>query len=96
MHLLELLLPVYFLIISVISIVLTVYDKYASKRNLRRISEKTLMFLSFLLGALPMYITMIFIRHKTRHPKFMIGLPLLIILNAIMVYAYIYVVKTYA
>lgn len=96
MPLYALLLLVYFCVICIVSVSLTVYDKYASIKRIRRIPEKTLLYFSFILGALPMYITMLFISHKTRHPKFMVGLPLLIILNAVMVYAYVYLVKTYA
>lgn len=96
MNLYELLLIVYILIIGIISISVTVYDKYAAKRKFRRIPEKMLLFLGFILGALPMFVTMIFISHKTRHPKFMVSLPVLIILNIVIVYACVYMVKTYA
>lgn len=69
---------IYVAAVSVIGIVLTVYDKAASKRSRNgrgRVPENTLMYLGFLGGALPMYVTMLIIRHKTKHKKFMIGLP---------------------
>lgn len=74
-------LPVYYLILGLISIFITIWDKLAAKRRARRVPERTLMLLGLLGGALPMYAAMLAIRHKTRHKKFMIGLPLLILLH---------------
>lgn len=85
----------YFLFISAISAFLTVYDKHASKCRGKRIRERTLMFCALIFGSLSMYITMVSIRHKTRHLKFMLGLPLLIIFNVVLVYVGAYMVKFY-
>lgn len=74
-----------FAIIAVTSVAATVYDKVAAKTKKRRIPEATLMLLGAAGGAMPMFITMKIIRHKTRHKKFMLGLPLLILLQAIIV-----------
>ncbi len=71
-----------FAVTAIISIILTLYDKAASKAKHRRIPENTLMLLGALGGALPMLITMKIIRHKTRHKKFMLGLPLIILFQA--------------
>ena len=63
----------YFVAISVISMAVTIYDKIAAKYISRhRISEKALLILAISGGALTMYLTMIFIRHKTLHKRFMI------------------------
>lgn len=71
----------YFSVIWLFSIILTVKDKLSSKKNKRRVPEKTLMLLGLFGGAIPMYITMKIIRHKTRHKKFMLGLPAEIIIQ---------------
>ena len=78
----------YILIISLISIIFCVYDKKISKKNKveLRVPEKTLMLLSFLGGSVAMFITMLLIRHKTKHAKFMLGIPLFIALHAVAVY----------
>lgn len=69
----------YFALISVISVAVTCYDKSVSKkRGARRVSEAMLLFLSALGGSLAMLATMLFIRHKTKHVKFMLGIPLII------------------
>lgn len=72
-----------FAITGLISVVLTVYDKWASKKRKWRIPEKTLMLVAFFGGAITMYTVMQLIRHKTKHKKFMIGLPVMILLHII-------------
>ncbi|MBQ7595200.1 MAG: DUF1294 domain-containing protein [Clostridia bacterium] len=72
---------IYLAIISIITVIITIYDKSAAKRNKRRVSEASLMLLGLAGGALAELITMKIIRHKTKHPKFMIGLPVEIIIH---------------
>ncbi len=73
----------YLAIISLISIVVCTYDKIVSKKERveLRVPEKTLLFLSLLGGSAAMLLTMLLIRHKTKHLKFMIGIPLIIVLQ---------------
>ena len=74
--------PAYFLLftISLVAIVITVYDKIISKKkSKRRVPEATLLMISALGGSLAMYLTMLIIRHKTKHMKFMIGIPAIMI-----------------
>ena len=72
----------YLLIISIVSICVTAYDKWAAKkRPQERTRESTLLLLSALGGSLAMLLTMLAIRHKTKHMKFMIGIPLIITLQ---------------
>ncbi len=80
------LLIIYFCIISLVAVIITVADKRAAKKGAWRIPEATLMTVGFFGGALAMYITMQGIRHKTKHMKFMIGLPLEIALHAAVVF----------
>ena len=74
---------VYFLAVSLITAVITATDKYKAKKGAFRISEATLFFLAAIGGATAEYLTMRLIRHKTLHKRFMIGLPLIIILQII-------------
>ena len=82
---------IYFFAISFVAMALTVYDKIAAKKNSRRISEKTLLTVGILGGALVMYCVMKIIHHKTRHAKFMILLPLVFLFQ--IVFAYVITVK---
>ena len=78
----------YIAIISLISIVVCIYDKKVSKKKRveLRTPEKTLLLLSALGGSVAMFITMLIIRHKTKHVKFMLGIPLIMIAQAGIVY----------
>ena len=77
------------LIMSFHSVVITVYDKIAAKKRKHRIPEKTLLISGFFGGATAMLITMKIIRHKTKHMKFMIILPLMTLIHiALAVYIY--------
>ena len=75
-----------------ITVILTVYDKIASKSKRgrkNRVPERVLWTLALMGGAFPEYMTMLTIRHKTRHKSFMLGLPAVIILNFVLSAAYI-------
>ena len=74
---------VYLGIISLISVIVTAVDKINAKKHKRRVPESDLLLLGALGGAVSMYITMRIIRHKTKHVKFMAGLPAEILLHAI-------------
>ena len=70
---------IYLGIISLVSIIVCCYDKIAAKHATRhRIPEATLLWLSVLGGSVATLITMNLIRHKTKHKKFMIGIPVII------------------
>ena len=78
----------YFATISLISFAVCVYDKWAAKHATRhRVREATIFALSAFGGSLAMYITMLTIRHKTLHKRFMIGIPLIIVLQILLIVA---------
>ena len=72
---------IYLIVINVIAIVITAHDKLAAINHRRRVPERVLMLISALGGAPAMYLTMLIIRHKTRKPLFMIGIPLVFLLE---------------
>ncbi len=84
---------IYLAVINIIAIILTVYDKHQAVRNGWRVKEFTLLSVSFLGGSFAMYITMQLIRHKTKKLKFMLGIPLIIVLQCIICAAVIYFVR---
>ena len=78
----EKILPIYLIVISIIAIIVCIYDKFASKHMTKhRTREATLLLLSALGGSVAMLVTMFIIRHKTKHVKFMLGIPLIIIVQ---------------
>lgn len=77
------LLIAYGVIINIYAAAVTVHDKHAAKRHQRRVAEKTLLLLAAVSGCVTMYVTMLIIRHKTKHPKFMIGIPAIFLLEVL-------------
>ena len=73
--------------ISFVSFVITVADKLNAKRGTTRIPESLLILFSILGGSLAMFFTMLVIRHKTRHAKFMIGIPIIILIQVVLAFA---------
>lgn len=79
---------VYLLVISIVAVAVTCYDKIAAtKRPRHRTPEATLLLISALGGSVAMYVTMQIIRHKTKHAKFMIGIPVIMIVQILVVVA---------
>ena len=60
---------------------ITVFDKLRAIRGGRRVREATLLLVSALGGGVGMFITMCLVRHKTRKKKFMLGIPLILVLQ---------------
>ena len=71
------LLLVYLFIINASGFLLMLWDKHKAKKNLWRIPEATLMGFAFLGGSLGIILGMHTARHKTKHLKFSLGLPVI-------------------
>lgn len=56
-------------------------DKLKAKAKKRRISERTLLLLAFFMGAVGAFFGVFLFNHKTRKPKFVIGVPFFVLLN---------------
>ena len=74
---------IYFAVISLVTAIVTAIDKHKAKKGAFRISEASLFVLAILGGSLSEHLTMKAIRHKTLHKRFMIGLPLIMILQLV-------------
>lgn len=92
---LEKIILIYLAAISLISVIVCIYDKVISKKNRveLRVPEKNLLILSALGGSVAMYIAMQITHHKTKHAKFMIGIPVIILLHAALIVCYFYFLK---
>lgn len=80
-------------LISLVSVIVTILDKIKAVTHKWRVKESTLLILSALGGSVAMYITMHIIRHKTRKLKFMLGIPLIFILQLVLVIIIFTVIK---
>ncbi|MBR3961836.1 MAG: DUF1294 domain-containing protein [Clostridia bacterium] len=74
------LLLLYLFAINLIAFIMAACDKRFAIHKMRRISEKTLFLTAFLGGAFGMYASMLVFHHKTRHKRFMVGLPIICVL----------------
>ena len=82
------LLILYLLIVNAAGFLLMLVDKYKARKNLWRIPEKTLLGVALIGGSIGAYAGMQLFRHKTQHPKFFIGIPVIMALQ-IMLAAYL-------
>ena len=74
------------IIINIISLILYGIDKHKAKKNKYRISEFTLIIISYLGGAIGAILGMNLFHHKTKKPKFKILIPI-----SLMIWIYIIV-----
>ena len=69
---------IYLLLINAVGFGVMLYDKYLAKNNLWRIPEKTLLGIAAFGGSIGCWLGMYTVRHKTKHLKFTLGIPLII------------------
>ena len=74
------LIALYLIIINAAGFILMLRDKRAAKKSAWRIPEARLMSIALSGGCFGIYAGMVCFRHKTKHPKFRIGVPLIIVL----------------
>lgn len=70
---------IYLLIINAAGFLVMTIDKLYAKKNMWRIPERTLMGVAAIGGSIGVLIAMYLVRHKTKHMKFVIGVPLILI-----------------
>ena len=75
----------YLLLINAVGFLLMMVDKFKAKKNLWRIPEATLMTVAALGGSIGSLLGMYTVRHKTKHVKFTVGIPAILILQIALV-----------
>ena len=66
-------------------LILYALDKSRAKNNKWRISEATLIAVAFLMGGIGAFLGMSLLRHKTKHLKFRLLVPLAVVVNVVVV-----------
>ena len=74
----RMLLVIYLLLINALGFGLMLLDKWQAKKNRWRIRESTLMLVAALGGSVGSLLGMYTVRHKTKHLKFTLGIPLIL------------------
>lgn len=75
----------YLIIINIIGFLSMFIDKEKAKRKQWRISEKALISIAILGGSIGTWVGMQSFRHKTKHKKFTIGIPVIIVIQLILI-----------
>lgn len=78
------LLFVYLVIINALGFALMLIDKRKAVKKLWRIPESTLFTVALIGGSVGVLGGMYAVRHKTKHPSFTIGIPLVIALQSVL------------
>lgn len=75
---------IYLLTVNALGFVLMLADKRKAQKNKWRIPESTLMLVALIGGSVGCLAGMYTFCHKTRHPKFTVGVPLILALQVVL------------
>lgn len=81
---LPLVLAVYLAVMNLTGFFLMGWDKHCAKKGRRRVPERTLFVTALLGGSVGALAGMYVFRHKTKHLSFVIGIPLILILQLLL------------
>lgn len=74
----------YFIFINMIGISVMGIDKYKARHHFYRIPEKVLFLISIIGGSLGVWVGMYAFHHKTKHWYFVIGIPVIFLMQVIL------------
>lgn len=75
---------IYLLIVNAAGMLIMLIDKQKAKRHLWRIPEATLIGVAAIGGSIGSLAGMYLFHHKTRKPKFFIGIPVILVLQVLL------------
>ena len=81
---------VYIVLVNIMAFIVYGIDKAKAKQNKWRIPEKVLIIFAILCGSIGAILGMIVFHHKTRKPKFYVGVPIIIVLQIALTVLYFY------
>lgn len=76
------LIAIYLLIINAAGFLVMTADKLYARKNMWRVPERTLLMIAALGGSIGVLAAMYTVRHKTKHAKFVIGVPAILVCQA--------------
>ncbi|MBE5821259.1 MAG: DUF1294 domain-containing protein [Clostridiales bacterium] len=74
---------IYIILINIITFILFFLDKFYAKKEMWRISEKTLLISSIIGGSIGALFGMKTFRHKVRKTRFNVGIPVILIIQVV-------------
>jgi len=75
---------IYLAVVNIVAFFVMGVDKRKAHKHKWRISERSIFILGIFGGGLGVLLGMNFFHHKTKHLKFTIGIPLVLLLNIVM------------
>ena len=72
---------IYLIVMNLIGLAVMAMDKSKARHHVWRIPEKTLFLVSILGGSVGTWVGMYLFHHKTKHWYFVVGMPLILILQ---------------
>ncbi|MBQ8768758.1 MAG: DUF1294 domain-containing protein [Oscillospiraceae bacterium] len=77
---------IYLILINALSFLLMLVDKYKAQNNLWRIPEATLLTVAAIGGSFGCFGAMKACHHKTKHQKFSIGVPVMMVIHSLIIW----------
>ena len=74
----------YLILVNAAGFAVMLIDKWKAKRGAWRIPEATLLGIALFGGSIGAIAGMNLLRHKTRHPKFSVGLPVILAVQTVL------------
>ena len=71
----------YLLIMNAAGFLVMTADKLFAKSNAWRVPERNLLGIAAIGGSIGVWLAMYVVRHKTKHRKFVIGVPLILVIQ---------------
>lgn len=84
---------IYWVLISLVSVAVCAWDKRQAKRGGRRVPENTLLLFCVLGGSVAFWAAMYRFHHKTRKPKFYLGVPAILLVQVAIAIAIWFLVR---
>ena len=78
--------PIYIILINIIGFFIMLIDKKKAENGKWRIQEKTIFMVTILGGGIGTILGMYIFRHKTRVDYFTVGVPLIMIMQAVVIF----------
>lgn len=76
---------IYLLVVNVAAFIMMAVDKRRAKRHAWRIAEAHLFLSAILGGSIGAWAGMYVFRHKTKHIRFVVGMPLIMFLQIVLI-----------
>ena len=76
---------IYLILINLVAFIVYGIDKGKARRHRKRIPESTLILLAIMGGSIGSWLAMYIFRHKTKHRKFTIGIPVILVVQVLLI-----------